>query len=980
VYKIVLLIFLFVSLVFGQNIIIDNSDVKLTDFKMSYYDDATAKMDYLEVRSKKFVNSTNKISLGTKNGVIWSQIVITNISDKTRKLYIHHPHAYHYQALNFYEEHNNQLIKKIDIDFDSEVSEKYVYGGIAIYEFSLAPNQTKTIYMQSKFFSHQWFTVMIYDKQNSRKSLVNSTTDIALLVGILLALAIYNLLIFISSSRRENLYYSLYLIFASIWISLSYGLLANLFNLYGSLVFKINYSLMLMPIFLILFIMTIFNTKKKYKKEHLFLQSVIFFISVNIVYGFFDFISALKIASLAAAYTIVITLFTTISFYKKRNPLAKYFIIGHAFFIVFNVLAVLFYKGFVEYNYVTSHGVGIGIATEAIMLAFIIAYRIKLLEEKDREFQRTLEDKVKDRTKELELEKYKAQEATKSKSNFLATMSHEIRTPMNGIVGMTHLALQTELTPKQKHYIQNIKSSSSSLLNIINDILDFSKIEAGKLQIYRVDFNFYKLLDAIKNSLELQMKGKGLLFEITYDSNVPEYLHGDSLRITQIITNIISNALKFTNSGYVKLDVKNRDGVYVFSVKDSGIGITPEHQVQLFKSYSQADESISKKYGGTGLGLSISKQLVELMGGKIYFSSEVGVGSTFVFELTIADADENFIDEDFKLENLSDKLHRNGSNILLVEDDLINQEIFVGLLENSLINIDLANNGLEAVNMVKKNQNKYELIFMDVNMPTMGGYEATKLIREIDTEVSIVALTANAMNQDVQDAKKSGMNEHLSKPIIVEKLYEILLKYISKKSDYADIEIENNHQDEVIIPKFVNIDTEIGLKLLDLNKKLYLGILNKFYGRYKDFKLAILNDKDFAIQVHTLKGLSKNIGACSLHKYMVELEETQNMDLLSSIDNELQKVLSELENIDSVVEVSKNKIVVSKVKIDEMFLELKNAIISARPQKCEIVIDELNGYILDEEHSKLLDAVKGFVSEYNFKKALETLETKSLLF
>jgi len=975
VYKIVLFILAFVSLAYGQNIIIDKQEVKLTDFKMSYYEDSTATIDYSEIRDEKFVDATNKISLGTKNRVTWSKIVITNISDTTRRLYIHHSHAYHYKTLNFYEEYDDQLIKSVNIDFDSNVSEKYVYGGIAIYEFSLAPKQTKTIYMQSEFFSHQWFSVMIYDKQNSRKSLVNSNIDIALLVGVLLALVIYNLLIFISSSRRENLYYSLYLIFASIWISLAYGLLANLFNLYGSLVFKINYSLMFMPIFLILFIMTVFNTKRDYQKEHLLLQSVILFISINIVYGLSDFIAALKIASLLAAYTIVITLVTTVSFYKKRNPLAKYFIIGHSFFIFFNILAVLFYKGLIEYNYITSHGVGIGIATEAIMLAFIISYRIKLLEEKDREFQRTLEDKVKDRTKELEFEKSKAQEATKSKSNFLATMSHEIRTPMNGIVGMTYLALQTELTSKQKHYMQTIKSSSSSLLNIINDILDFSKIEAGKLQIDRVDFNLYRLLDTIKSSMELQMRGKGLSFEITYGSNVSEYLHGDSLRISQIITNIISNALKFTNSGYVKLNIENRDGIYLFSIKDSGIGITPEHQMQLFNSYAQADGSITRKYGGTGLGLSISKQLVELMGGKIYFSSEVGIGSTFVFELTLFDADKNFKNEDFKLESLRDKLHLNGSNILLVEDDLINQEIFVGLLEKSLINIDLANNGIEAVTMVQENPNKYELIFMDINMPTMDGYQATKLIRELDTDVAIVALTANAMNQDVQDAQSAGMNEHLSKPIVVEKLYEILLKYISKKSNFSDMEVEKRNQNEIIIPRFLNIDTEIGLKRLDLNKKLYLEILKKFYNKYKDFEIDISDNKNFQLQVHTLKGLSANIGACSLHESMCEVEENQNIDLVPEIYIELQKVLSELKGVDILVQKEENKVEVSDAKVPEIYLELKDAVKSARPKNCEVIMEKLSLYKLDDKDSKMFESVKELVLEYNFKKALEVLES-----
>ena len=393
--------------------------------------------------------------------------------------------------------------------------------------------------------------------------------------------------------------------------------------------------------------------------------------------------------------------------------------------------------------------------------------------------------------KQLELEKQKAQaltlkaqESTKFKSEFLANMSHEIRTPMNGIIGMSHLVLNTELSEKQKNYILKIDNSAKSLLGIINDILDFSKIEAGKLKIEKQEFDLHEIVDSVISLIEFQAEEKNLKLNVKYDESVERTLLGDKLRITQILTNIMQNGVKFTSNGEVSLLISKLDKeCYRFTVKDTGIGLNPQQINKLFESFSQADGSITRKYGGTGLGLSISKQLVELMDGKIWVESQEGVGSSFIFEIQLKAVKSQNREKKVSIDkNEFEKQLKtiNDSNILLVEDNKVNQEIMTYLLENSGINITIANNGKEALELYFQNNIKYELILMDLQMPIMDGFEATKCIREKDKEIPIIALTANAMREDIEKTKQAGMVEHLIKPIEVEKLYEVLLKYLSK--------------------------------------------------------------------------------------------------------------------------------------------------------------------------------------------------------
>ena len=608
----------------------------------------------------------------------------------------------------------------------------------------------------------------------------------------------------------------------------------------------------------------------------------------------------------------------------------------------------------------------------------------------------------------LELQKEKAQAASEAKTQFLSSMSHEIRTPMNTIMGLLELMRTDNLDVEQMKYITDMKYMSHVLLNIINDILDFNKIEAGKMEILPLHFNLYMFYSEMISQYQIMAETKGLQFKSSFAPDLPRSIFGDELRLHQIATNLITNAIKYTRKGYVNFDIDSveEDGqkFLTITVSDSGIGIKEEHLHLMFQEFEQFDLQKNRGIIGTGLGLSIVKRLVTLMNGQIKVKSVYGQGSEFIILLPLEVGDSSKIDYAHKAERV---IAQSITKVLVVDDNQGNLTVAVGMLARHGIIPHTADNGLQAIKMIKAH--KYDMVFMDHMMPEMDGVEATAVIRnmggEYYTNLPIIALSANAIAGAREMFLNSGMNDLVAKPIDSDHLNRVLLKWLppSKIADATlatetlpslEDEFAINKQLEELI-KIEDLNVMKGLTRVGGNKKLYKELLWQFCNSADNNMNSLQKNaknghwKDYAITIHGLKTVFANIGNQSMSDWAASLEvATMTGDTLKcaretsffcGVMREFYTQLKQTALIDEFASQGNLK-KISTEELQSKLESLREACHGFNADVADAIAKELVGVTLTPTVDVLLNKLLNLVNSFDYDKAIVLIEklTESL--
>ncbi|MCL2793337.1 MAG: ATP-binding protein [Spirochaetaceae bacterium] len=565
----------------------------------------------------------------------------------------------------------------------------------------------------------------------------------------------------------------------------------------------------------------------------------------------------------------------------------------------------------------------------------------------------------------LRLARDAAEAANLAKSSFLANMSHEIRTPMNSIIGFSELAQDGNIPPKTREYLNNISENGKWLLSIINDILDISKIESGKMNLENITFSLHEIFTHCQSLIMPKTLEKGLFLHCHAEPSLGKTLLGDPIRLRQALINILSNAVKFTNTGTIKLSAaivsldENKATIH-FEVKDSGIGMSSEQVERVFLPFIQADDSVTRKYGGTGLGLAITKNIIEMMGGKLEVESAPGAGSKLCFDLTfdVVNTPANMPSHRIVLSEL-EKPNFEGE-ILVCEDNNMNQQVICEHLERVGFKTVVANNGKEGVDVVQnrkeRGEKQFDLIFMDIHMPVMDGLEAASKITELKIATPIVAMTANIMSNQVELYKKSGIPDRLSKPFTSQELWDCLLKYFQPVSIST---IDKQHQ---------SVEDE------KLFKQLEIHFAKNNQTTYAKIKEAADNgDIKLAFRIaHTLKSNAGQIGKKQLQNAAAKIEamlaDGKNLideEQASILETELKSVLEELSPLLAETNAKNKTEIIDTKEICELIKKLDPMLMNRNPE-CMSLLDDILKIPGAEELAQQIE-------NFEFKKATASL-------
>lgn len=804
------------------------------------------------------------------SGRYWLVTKIKNISD--------------YEQLVLYP--YNTVLSNIETRIYSPTDVKRYYsGGMVQNEFAfhygntieLMPN--KDYYVVTLFESDYFYTPIkleLVPIKDFKEQVIIDNLIMIICFSVGIVLGLYNLLIYIGSKDLTHLYYAIFaatMVFA--W-SHFFHISDQLFGFYSAHLHWLGFTLS--PISNALF----YNCLLKLKEKHPNLSSASIWVGViaaigtpfSILFPGFGFLWA----TLSTGVALCLGLYIGILRISKGFKPARYFILAYVCMAVPNMIGNFTNLGLLPPIAVNLYLIGlVGVALDAMFLAFAVADKVRLTSEENIELNKNLEAKVLKRTYELEQLASELRDASEAKSRFLANMSHEIRTPMTSIIGYADGIILGDIKPHERnHAITVILQNSRHVLGLINDILDMSKIEANRLEVELIEANLFQSIAHVESLLGKQIRDKGLEFDLNYQFPLPDYVVIDPTRLRQILLNLTSNALKFTSVGKISIEVSCKDDRLYISVKDTGIGMTTEEQKELFSAFYQADSSTTRKYGGTGLGLNISKSLAQKLDGDIEVESEVGSGTSFTLSLSL------FTTERTKWVNSFEEIHHQHETyvesdseldaevlkgeVLLAEDHSDNCRLITRILERMGLSVTAVQNGQLAVQAVLDNE--FDLILMDIQMPVMDGEQAFNFIQATGCTAPVIALTANTMSHEVERYIKLGFTDHLAKPID-------RAQFAKKISHYLNITVEDdlNLPDEEF--------KQLKMQYIDGLHEQLVQLQNQL--KYKDFE-------GLARSIHALKGTSAMFDCHDIYQTVSQIDALLKQDNLQDVE----KVLSRL--------------------------------------------------------------------------------------